>query len=63
MVRLGQGAYVGFGLGAFGTDMAAADMELFFRVTDAFDSMQVERDRIEFNDLHPCKAGKLAAHR
>lgn len=51
MVRLGQGAYVGFGLGAFGTDMAAGEMELFFRVTDAFDSLQVERDRIEFNDL------------
>jgi len=51
MVRLGQGAYVGFGLGAFGTAMTNADMELFFRVTDAFDGIQVERDRIEFADL------------
>lgn len=51
MTRLGQGAYVGFGLGAHGTDMTNSDMQLFMVLLGDSDGLQLERDVIEFPDM------------
>lgn len=53
MVRLGQGAFIGFGdmSTGYAVNGAAADIQLRFVVDDAFDNPQLERDVIEFNDL------------
>lgn len=51
MVRLGIGSYVGFGLVGYATNGTNADMDMYFAVGGDFDVLQVERDRLEFDDL------------
>ena len=50
-IRIGQGAFIGIGETAFATNGTKADIKLTWNIDDGADSMQVERDIIEFNDL------------
>ena len=52
MVRLGQGSYVGLGLTTpYTTNGTSADIGMHYQVVSGFDSLQLERDILEFDDL------------